>query len=480
MSQPVKQGAPRVLFPFDLGRLVQYARDVGRVDRRGRDLVATRQRTRLARVVAFARARSPYYRKLYRPLPPGVTDVRELPVTTKAELMGEFDSWVTDGAVTRRDVDAFVADPGRVGELLLGRYAVWATSGTTGTPGVFLHDRGALSAYGALAVRRSGGPYAWLRHLATVLRRGVRFAAVVATGGHFAAAAGTALAQKGLAWPGQQYRAFSVLDPLPKLVRDLNAFQPTDLMGYASALTLLALEQRAGRLAIHPSSITSGSEGLEPSARGLVAEAFGCPVRDLYGASEFPAIAVECGHQRLHVNADWVILEPVDERYRPVPPGVPSRTALVTNLANRVAPVLRYDLGDSVTCLSDPCPCGSALPAIRVEGRRDDVLFLRAEGRAEVAVLPLALGTVIEETPGVETFQAVQTGPAELGIRVATSPGRDEPQVWAAVAGRVQAFLAAQGLPGVRVSRDPAPPGRDPRSGKMRHVWAVESAKQGR
>jgi phenylacetate-coenzyme A ligase PaaK-like adenylate-forming protein len=454
--------------------LVRYALDVGRVDRRP-DLVAARQRTRLARVVAFARAHSRYYRGLYRALGPAVTDIRALPVTTKTELMGQFDSWVTDPAVTRRDVAAFVADPGRVGDLFRGRYVVWTTSGTTGQPGVFLHDPGAMSAYGAVAVRGRGGPYAWLRHLVTVLRRGVRFAAVVATGGHFAAAAGTALAQKGLAWPGHRYRAFSVLDPLPRLVEDLNTFQPTDLMGYPSALALLAREQQAGRLAIHPSGIISGSEGLEPPVRRQVADAFGCPVQDLYGASEFPAIALECPHQRLHVNADWVILEPVDDRHRPVPPGVPSRTTLLTNLANRVAPILRYDLGDSVTCLSGPCPCGSALPAIRVEGRRDEVLFLQAREGAEVAVLPAALETVIEGAPGVGSFQAVQTGPSELSIRLAACPGRDERQVWAAVAERVQAFLAGQGLAAVALRRDPTPPGPDPHSGKVRHVWAVES-----
>ncbi len=480
MSKPMRLCTPGVLSPFDPLRLGKYALDAWCMNCRGPDRVAARQRARLARIVAFARANSPYYRRLYQALGPVVADPRELPVTTKSELMTHFNSWVTDPAVNERDVGTFVSDPDRVGELFLGRYVVWTTSGTTGKPGVFLHDRGAMSAYGALAVRKSGGLSAWLWRLGTLPWRGVRFAAVVATGGHFAAVAGTALAQWSIAWPGHRYQAFSVLDPLPRLVKDLDAFQPTDLMGYPSALALLAQEQRAGRLAIHPLSITSGSEALEPSVRRLIVEAFGCPVQDLYGASEFPAIALECRHQRLHVNADWVILEPVDDHYRLVPPGVPSRTALVTNLANRVAPILRYDLGDSVTYFSDPCPCGSALPAIRVEGRRDDVLFLQAEGGAEVAVLPLALGTVIEETPGVETFQAVQTGPSELGIRIGVSPGRDEDQVWAAVVERVQAFLAAQGLAGVGVRRDPTPPGRDPRSGKMRHVWAVEGVKQGR
>ena len=57
----------------------------------------------------------------------------------------------------------------------------------------------------------------------------------------------------------------------------------------------------------------------------------------------------------MHLNADWVILEPVDRAYRPVPPGVMSHTVLLTNLANRVQPIIRYDLGDSVVIEPDPC-----------------------------------------------------------------------------------------------------------------------------
>ncbi len=42
-----------------------------------------RQPARLAELVAFARDASPYYRELYRHLPPRVDDLALLPVTTK-------------------------------------------------------------------------------------------------------------------------------------------------------------------------------------------------------------------------------------------------------------------------------------------------------------------------------------------------------------------------------------------------------------
>jgi hypothetical protein len=100
------------------------------------------------------------------------------------------------------------------------------------------------------------------------------------------------------------------------------------------------------------------------------------------------------------VNADWILLEPVDEHYRAVPRGVPSHTALLTNLANRVQPLIRYDLGDSVTLLDRACECGSPLPSIRVEGRCDDVIALRNASSESVKLLPLAITTVLEDRPG--------------------------------------------------------------------------------
>ena len=92
-----------------------------------------------------------------------------------------------------------------------------------------------------------------------------------------------------------------------------------------------------------------------------------------------------------------MIVEPVDAEYRATPPGDISHTVLITNLANHVQPVIRYDLGDSVVASPEPCACGNPLPAIRVEGRREDVLFMPgAHGRA-VRLLPLALTTVVED-----------------------------------------------------------------------------------
>ena len=159
-------------------------------------------------------------------------------------------------------------------------------------------------------------------------------------------------------------------------------------------LALLAEEKEAGRLKIEPVRLWSGGECLAPASDAAIEHAFGCPLTNEYCASECMSIGFGCRAGWLHVNADWVLLEPVDRNYRPTPLGEASHTVLLSNLSNRVQPIIRYDLGDSITVKPDPCPCGNPLPAIRVEGRRDDVVSMLAPDGKLVRLLPMPCGAI--------------------------------------------------------------------------------------
>jgi len=443
-----------------------------RAGRGPREAVAARARRRLVDLVRFARARCALYRDLYR----GVRDtdfpLESLPPVTRADLEGRFDAWVADPEAGRKSVEAFVADEAALGRLYLDRYLVFATSGTAGRPFVFLHDRAAARVYLALLAVRRLPSLAGLEVARSLAREGGRAATVVTTGGHFASSVIEALARRLLPRLAARNRVFSLFAPLPDLVRELEAFRPAVLGSYATVLFVLAGERAAGRLRIRPGLVLSGAERLSPEARAQIEAAFGCPVRDTYAASEFPGIAFDCRAGRLHVNADWVILEAVDAAGRPVPPGVPSHTTLLTNLANRVAPLIRYDLGDSVTFCPDPCPCKSPLPAVRVEGRRDEVLSLAGAAGEATPLFPLVLATVMEATPGLRAYQVIRRGPARLLLRLEEAPGHDRSAVCAEAVRRLRAYLASQGLGEAAVEVAKERPRREERGGKLRQFFA--------
>jgi phenylacetate-CoA ligase len=251
----------------------------------------------------------------------------------------------------------------------------------------------------------------------------------------------------------------------------LNEFRPAVVGSYPSALAVLAGEQAAGRLRIAPALLLSGAERLATPLGERISESFRCPVRDTYAASEFMGIAFDCRYGRLHVNADWVILEPVDAAGEPVAPGDASHTTLLTNLANRIQPLLRYDLGDSVTVFPAPCPCGSPLPAIRPEGRRDETLWVELAEGVTRPLIPLVLATAVEEAAGVLRYQVLQSGPRRLRLRLEEAPGHDRARVCDDVLRRLRAYLSSQGLASVEVDLSGERPLSDAKGGKMRQFF---------
>ena len=420
---------------------------------------------RLSRLIDAALSDSPFYRQRQ----PGARSLGDFQPVTKAELMQHFDDWATDRRITRAVAQAFVDDRHRIADALLGDYLVWTSSGTSGEPGLFVQDARSLAAYDAIDGLRLRGAAPTQPSLGT-WGAAERFAFVGATGGHFAGHVSMERLRRLVpAAVVPTIRVFSVLDPLHRVAIDLQAMQPTVLITYPSCAAALAQMQSDTALKLGLHEVWVGGEQLSAPQRRLIQSAFGCTVRNNYGASEFYSIACECPRGRLHLNDDWVILEPVDDRLQPVPAGTTSHSVLLTNLANRSQPLLRYRLDDRVRFATEPCGCGSAFPVIDVEGRADDTLQLRDASHRPVTILPLALQTAIEEDAQVTQFQVVcgEEGSIELRFEAAVTDARSAfDRARCALAD----FLAKQGVAGTRITFSSAQPLRQRASGKLRRV----------
>lgn len=431
-------------------------------------------------LLVHAHQHSPFYRRHHgvqagAALPPW----HELAPVRKKLLMQSFNEWVTDPELTLDGVREFVRDPSRIGQDYLGRYAVWTSSGTTGEPGIFVQDRAALGIYATLLEMRmdrrmSGGR--WWSQAATgqlgLFGMQPRNAMVLAIDGHYAGVTFWHRQCRSRPLTGAQSRAYSVIWPIERICAELQAWQPAFLASYPSMLVELARQQQAGAMQLAPLALWSGGEGLAPSTRVWLESVFGAPVINDYGASECLSIAFECPHGRLHLNDDWVMFEPIDAAGAPVPPGVASHAVLLTNLANRVQPLIRYELGDSITIYPDPCPCGNHRPSFSVEGRGDDTLEFHDERGHTVHLSPMALTTAVEEGADIHRFQLRQTSPSSIDLRLADHVG-DEARRDVLQRDALQAldrYLRANGLPGVSLRFDPQLPEQEARSGKLRQV----------
>ena len=434
--------------------------------------IAAKAGRRLTALVDFARSHSAFYRDAYQKVPHRGWRLDTLPPLAKSELMARFDDWVTDPQVTRRQVEDFIADPVRIGAPYLNGYSVWTSSGTTGVPGLYVQSAEALATYDALTTIRFGTAGTPPDHLVRSAMSAGRAVLIAAIDRHYAGIASWQRLRRRNPYLAAGSRSVSVMAPLTQIVATLNDFRPAFVSSYPSVLAQLAQEHAEGRLNIEPAALWTGGEFLSESSQLRIERQFGCQVINEYGASECMSIGFGCREGWLHVNSDWVILEPVDRHHRPVAPGVESFTTLLTNLANRLQPVIRFDLGDSITVKPQPCACGNRFPAIRVMGRHDDILEMKAPGGRIVQVLPIALTTAVEEAADLHRFQIVRKNRSTLLVRLEVPAPRSCDEAWRQARDALGGYLARIGLPGIAIEFDPLAPAVHPRSGKLRQVIA--------
>ena len=183
--------------------------------------------------------------------------------------------------------------------------------------------------------------------------------------------------------------------------------RPAMLFGYPSVLCLLANHARTravalDRLGVKVVFVTA--ERLYPEQRSLLSEAFGAPVANGYGGRDAGFLAHECPEGGMHITAEDVIIEILDPQGQPVAPG-DSGAIVVTHLASRDFPFIRYATGDVGALDPEPCPCGRNLPLLkRIEGRVTDFVVAR-DG---TVMHGLALIYILRDLPQVRAFKIIQ------------------------------------------------------------------------
>lgn len=256
-------------------------------------------------------------------------------------------------------------------------------------------------------------------------------------------------------------------------MEELNAFQPEGLGTYPSLAALLAERQSAGELRIHPQMIFTAGEVRTPEMAERIVGAWNQAPFDIYGATETGAYAaVECNrHTGLHIFEDQVLIEVVDDDYRPVPEGEPGSRLLITNLYNRTQPLIRYELTDLVTLSPSLCPCGRPFRLLKaVEGRSDDVLEMPAAEGGTIKVHPLTLRSPLAGVGALSEYRIVY-GAGELRVEAVLNGGGDGEQACREIEARLRAALREGGAqaPPIHVKSVGTIP-RHPHSGKHKAV----------
>lgn len=188
----------------------------------------------------------------------------------------------------------------------------------------------------------------------------------------------------------------------------LARFRRVFVYGYVSVLSDLAEHILAsGRTPLSVCAVMTSAEKLHDHQRALIAQAFGCRVHDQYGSREVPCIAVECDHGGMHLLTHSAYVEFLPEA------GSDLTRLVVTGLTNRTMPLLRYEIGDYATPLSQSCSCGRGFPLIRMDiGRIYDFMLASSGSKIHGAYFV----KIIKAIEGVLSFQFRQTIPGEVEL----------------------------------------------------------------
>lgn len=251
---------------------------------------------------------------------------------------------------------------------------------------------------------------------------------------------------------------------LDGFIRRIRARRPRMLFGYPSALSHIArhAEQRGQRmddLGIVVAFVTS--ERLYDDQRETIERVFGCRVANGYGGRDAGFIAHECPHGSMHLTAEDILVEIVDADGRVLPPGQAGEI-VVTHLATKDYPFIRYRTGDVAVIGDSPCACGRGLPTLReIQGRTTDFV-VASDG---TVLHGLALIYILRDLPGIRAFKIVQE--TRQCTRILLVPDeRFDPNCIPAIVAQVRGRLGAEVE--VRVERVSAIEAE--RSGKFRYV----------
>lgn len=337
------------------------------------------QKKKLYQILHYAYDHSDYYRKMF--LQAGITKqtiddttIFEFPTINKQLLMENFDELITVNDVSQNDLRRFDEEES-LNESFQGGYHVVHSSGSTGKPGYFIYDERAWN-HMLLGILRGALWDMSMWKILKLLWKTPRIVYIAATDGRYG---GAMAVSSGIEGVHAKQLSLDIKQPLQEWIEQIQNFSPNLVIGYSSAIKILAEQVEAGKVQVHIERIISCGEPLNANLRSYLEQVFHCDVVNFYGASESLALGVE-----LHADEGMYLFD--DMNYIEVDNG----KMYLTSLYNYAQPLIRYELSDRLIWdnRDDRYPF---LKIKNLTGRNEDLMwFQNNQGRREF-LHPLAI-----------------------------------------------------------------------------------------
>ena len=216
----------------------------------------------------------------------------------------------------------------------------------------------------------------------------------------------------------QLLSAFELNDSkIKSFLHTIQATRPAMLFGYPSVISMIAEyadkhQINMKNLGIKVAFVTS--ERLYDYQRSQIESTFNCPVANGYGGRDAGFIAHQCPEGSMHITAEDIIVEIIDEDGHILPMGEQGEI-VVTHLATSDFPFIRYRTGDVASLTDKKCACGRSLPVLKdLQGRTTDFIYA-SDG---TAMHGLSLIYILRDIVGVSHFKIIQNSLKALHVQV--------------------------------------------------------------
>ena len=183
--------------------------------------------------------------------------------------------------------------------------------------------------------------------------------------------------------------------------------RPAMLFGYPSVMSMIAEYADKHNICLQDLGIKVAfvtSERLYDYQRKQIEQTFNCPVANGYGGRDAGFIAHQCPAGSMHITAEDIIVEIIDNEGNVLPEGEQGEI-VVTQLFTSDFPFIRYRTGDIGVLSNKKCSCGRGLPILKeIQGRTTDFIYA-SNG---TAMHGLSLIYILRDFPGVSYFKIIQ------------------------------------------------------------------------
>ena len=252
------------------------------------------QDEKLRKLLRFAWEHSAYYRAAFEKA--GITEEQLdtlplscFPTIEKQMLLEHFDELVTVPDLKQENLREFDAGEAADRKPYQGKYHVVHSSGSTGKPGYFVYDEDAWSQM-LLGIIRAALWGMSMPQILRLLMQRPRIVYIAATDGRYGGAMAVGDGTRGV---GASQLYLDIKTPVTECIRQLKAFRPNIVIGYPSAIKILAQLMENGEVSLDAERVISCGEPLGRSLRTYLENIFRTQVVNFYGASESLALGVE-------------------------------------------------------------------------------------------------------------------------------------------------------------------------------------------